>query len=562
MKSKMHKLKKAMAKAIFKKTKLAVVLCFAGCIANAQIVYTLAGNGTAGYTGDGSFAVNGEISTSALPNLSVVVTGLYRDGLGNLYITDGQNNRIRKVNANGTISTIIGNGTAGYTGDGAAASSAKINTPSGIVIDASGNIYISDMNNQVIRKINTAGTISTFAGNGTAGFSGDAVAATAAKLNYPLGLAIDGSGNLYISDCTNNRIRMVNTSGTISTVVGGGSSLGDGGAATSAQLFNPAALTFDASGNMYIADLDHERVRKVNTAGIISTFAGNGTAGFSGDGGAATSAMIASPTGLSFDASGNLYIADATNMRVRKVNTSGTISTFAGTGTTGFSGDGGVPTSANMNSPLGVCTDASGNLYIADGGTKIREVSAKCPANAGPNVSDVQTCTSWSVQVGTPAVTNMNYSWSPATATHYTLASTSAAQPTVTFNATVTPAPIFTVTVSYSLCTTSTSTVQVTPVKLACPGCCRLAATGIATANQTASTFVVYPNPASGQVTLSLYDKAAYIRVVDMQGRLVFEIKDIDAQEFILDITKYNKGIYFISTKMGDVIEKQKLVVE
>ena len=189
-----------------------------------------------------------------------------------------------------------------------------------------------------------------------------------ASLKFPNALAFDASGNLYIADGGNQRIRKVNTSGIISTVVGTGGSgfSGDGGLAIAASLNDPNALAFDASGNLYIADFDNQRIRKVSTSGIISTVAGTGISGFSGDGGAATAASLNSPNAVAFDASGNFYIADGGNERIRKVNTSGIISTVAGTGVSGFSGDGGAATAASLNLPSAVAVDVSGNLYIAD----------------------------------------------------------------------------------------------------------------------------------------------------------------------------------------------------
>ncbi|HKC68062.1 MAG TPA: T9SS type A sorting domain-containing protein, partial [Bacteroidia bacterium] len=246
---------------------------------------------------------------------------------------------------------------------------------------------------------------------------------------------------------------------------------------------------------------------------------------------------------------------------VRKVNTAGTINTFAGTGTNGYTGDGGSPSSAELAQPDGIYADANGNIYIVDGdGRVIREISALCPANGGPNGTAMNAglcCGEQPVTIGIPAVPNMTYSWSPSTNLS---PSTTTATPTSSWTNTTTPI-VYTVTVSYSLCTTNTSTVQVSAVVHSGAGCCRLA-TGIATANEGTVTYAVYPNPATQQITISLYDKADYVRIVDIQGRMVFETKDADAQDLTVDLAKYNKGIYFISTKIGDAIEKQKLIVE
>ena len=299
------------------------------------------------------------------------------DRAGNLYIADGFNHRIRKVDSAGVISTVAGTGTAGFSGDGAAATAAQLSVPEGMALDGSGNLYIATDNR--IRKVDSAGNISTVAGSGPNGFSGDGAAATAAQLNRPRGVALDGSGNLYIADETNHRIRKVDSSGNISTVAGTGTSgfSGDGAAATAAQLNSPWGVALDGSGNLYIADRQNHRIRKVDSSGNISTVAGTGTSGFSGDGAAATAAQLYQPTGVALDGAGNLYIADWANQRIRKVDSSGNISTVAGTGTQGFSGDTAAATAAQLNAPFSVAVDGAGNLYIADtSNQRIRKVDS------------------------------------------------------------------------------------------------------------------------------------------------------------------------------------------
>ena len=313
------------------------------------------------------------------------------DGAGNLYIADTSNNRIRKVDTAGVITTVAGSGTYGFSGDGGAATSARLSFPYGVTPDGAGNLYIADTWNHRIRKVDTSGNISTVAGSGTAGFGGDggSATATAARLNLPGSVVLDALGNLYIADRLNNRIRKVDTAGVITTVAGSsttGAFGGDGGAATAGQLNTPAGVALDRSGNLYIADRDNRRIRKVDTAGVISTVAGTGTLGFSGDGGAATAARLSSPSGVVVDWAGNLYIADQDSHRIRKVDTAGGISTVAGTGTSGFSGDGGAAVAARLNAPYGVAVDGSGNLYIADGlNNRIRKVvGVGPPAPAAP----------------------------------------------------------------------------------------------------------------------------------------------------------------------------------
>ncbi len=298
------------------------------------------------------------------------------DSSGNLYIADTANNVVRKVTTAGVISTIAGNGTAGFGGDGFAATSAQLHSPQGVAVDSSGNVYVSDTQNARVRRI-SGGIINTVAGSGTPGFGGDGGAATSAQLNIPAGLAVDGAGNLYIADFSNNRVRKVaSSSGTITTLAGNGFEgySGDGSAAAGAQLTTPVGVATDSSGNVYIADTGNNAVRIVNSSGIISTAAGNGLAGYAGDGGEAVLAMVGSPTGVAVDASGNLYISDG-SLRVRKVYSSGFINTIAGDGARGYTGDGGVALFAAMNGPAGITLAQNGNLYLADSGNNaVREL--------------------------------------------------------------------------------------------------------------------------------------------------------------------------------------------
>lgn len=361
-----------------------IVLCSLLAIgsANAQIalpgsdvINTVAGNGTAGYGGDNGTALNAELQ---YPSCVAV------DSKWNIYIADYYNSRIRKIVAStGVITTVAGNGTAGYSGDGGAATSAELNYPSCLAVDGSGNIYIADTSNNRVRMVAAStGIITTVAGNGTYGYGGDGGAATNAYLALPAGVTADTCGNIYIADTGNNRIRKVPlSSGTISTVAGNGTAgfSGDGGSATGAKINYPNGIAVDSSCNFYFADTSNERVRKVTiSSGIITTVAGNGTVGFSGDGGAATSAELGYPYGVAIDSHGNIYIGDSNNNRIREVTAStGIISTVAGNGVQGYSGDGGAATSGEMNGPQGVAVDSSGNIYIADeGNSRIRAVGA------------------------------------------------------------------------------------------------------------------------------------------------------------------------------------------
>src|ERR1700757_1645827 len=338
---------------------IALLLCTK--LVNAQVISTIAGTGMPAQTGDGGMA-----DTAALNEPHSLVF----DGLGNLYISDYSNSCIRKINTAGIITTIAGT-IQGYSGDGGPATAAQLWAPAGMAFDTYGNLYFCDLDNSRIRMINTAGIINTVVGGGSCGnpYCGDGGQATAAQIQEPWDLTFDASGNLYFSDYGNSVVRMVNTSVIITTVAGNYSLTaynGDGIPATTAELYAPEGLAFDANGNLYICDAGNQRIRMVNSAGIINTIVGTGTQGYTGNGGAATSADISSPSCLMFDSHGNLFFSDADNNCVRMINTAGIISLIAGDTTAGYSGDGGPPTSADLNSPYGLLFNSIGNLLIAD----------------------------------------------------------------------------------------------------------------------------------------------------------------------------------------------------
>ncbi len=393
----------------------------------------IAGTGKSGYSGDGGPALSAQLEFPA---------GVAVDPSGTIYVTDLAAEVVRVITPAGAISTYAGQGTAGYSGDGGAATQAQLNAPMALTLDSAGNLYIADCGNNRVRKVSRNGIISTVAGNGSGGYSGDGVPATQAALNQPEGLAVDSLGSIYIADTFNNRVRVVGINGIIQTVAGTGFSSfsGDGGSPSSAALFLPTDVATDSAGNLYIADFGNSRIRKVaqgkietviggngnetifdesvattvrlngptgvavdgsgnilvaegsigtgtghavgdyrvwriNSSAVVSTAAGNGLESYSGDGNSATAAQLNSPAAVTFDSAGNLYIADTANHRIRKVTASGTITTAAGTGAAGYSGDGGPGVKAQLNSPAGLTADADGNVYIADSGNdRIRKL--------------------------------------------------------------------------------------------------------------------------------------------------------------------------------------------
>lgn len=335
------------------------LLAFTGQVRGQLIINTIAGDGTAAYGGDLGAATSAKLNTPY---------GVAVDAIGNVYVADCINNRIRKIDTFGIIRTIAGTGVAGYGGDGAAATAALLYAPRGICVDVTGNVYFSDYVNHRVRKISTLGIITTVAGTGVGAYGGDGGPATAAQLKYAWGVAIDGGGNLYIADQFNCRVRKVDAAGIITSIAGTGicAPSTDGGPASSAIVQYPVGVACDAVGNIYVDDYGNNRIRKINTAGIISTIAGSSVYGFSGDGGPSTASQLYYPMGIAVDGPGNVYICDVNNDRIRMINTAGTITTIIGNGSAGYSGDGGAPASAQINRSTGVAVDALGNVYVAD----------------------------------------------------------------------------------------------------------------------------------------------------------------------------------------------------
>lgn len=322
---------------------------------NGQVATVYAGTGNQDYNGENIAAVKANMGK---------IPGAVIDADGNLIYADAGNNRIRKIAADGKVTTIAGTGRTGYTPDGAKATEAAIAQPSGLAIDKEGNIYFSEYLNACVRKINKDGTLTTVAGTATAGYFGNTGLATRAQLQGPLGIAFDKAGNLYIADADNNCVRKVDKAGIITLYAGNakghgtglGGYSGDGGKATAAQINQPGGLVFDEEGNLYIADCFNHCIRKVTAGGIISTIAGTGQAGFGGDGEIARKAMLNFPDGLAAGKDGSIYVSDHGNNRIRIITPSGYINTIVG--------DGNI--SKRFGKPSFVILNSSNGLFVGD----------------------------------------------------------------------------------------------------------------------------------------------------------------------------------------------------
>jgi trimeric autotransporter adhesin len=443
----------------------------------------VAGTGKANYSGDGAQAT----LASFYGPYDVAL-----DTSGNLYVADCYNNRIRKITmSTGIITTVAGTGKSGYSGDGGLATLSKISYPQGVAVDASGNVYISDTSNYRIRLLTVrTGIITTVAGDGTLGYGGDGGLATSSRLSNTEGIAVDALGNIYVADQFNNRIRMITKeTGVITTVAGNGGNgaftfNGDGGEATSALVDNPYDVAVDVSGNLYISETERNRIRMVTkSTGLISTVAGDGTAEYTGNGGLATSAGLSNPYGVAVDISGNLFITQGTkdDHRIRMVTKStGIITTVAGTGPYGYSGDGGQATSAKLNAPQNVAVDASGNVYIADmANGRIRVFATNSPPTLSP--SPVPTLAPTLSPSGLPTVFS---SLSPSAAPTRIPTLSPSAAPTISSTLSPSAAP----TISSTLSPSAAPTISPSTALTAAPSPDAVPATALIASSPTASS--------------------------------------------------------------------------
>jgi sugar lactone lactonase YvrE len=482
------------------------------CLAQTRIITTIAGNGTDGHTGDGGPATAAKID----------VGGIATDSAGNIYFSESV--YIRKVDARGIISTIAGNGAAGYNGDTIMATDASLYYPMWIAVDNNGELLIADESNNRIRKVDHRGMITTVAGSDSFFFCGDGGPATDACIYGADGIIADRHGNMFFCDRENHRIRKVDTAGIITTIAGTGtySFTGDGGPATAATFSDIYSIAVDETGNLFIADHTNNRIRKIDTTGIISTIAGTGTVGYSGDGGPATAADLKFPVGITVD-DGNVYFVDQENSRIRMVDTTGIITTIAGNGTDGYSGDGGPATAAALNWPNSVHVDYSGNIYIGDAtNARVRMIACILPTVSA--IAGVDTVSPGATI--TLADTTATGIWS--------VAGTGIA--TVTATGLVTGINPGTDTIKYTVTnrcgsTSATKAIHVLQdvsnvLQVWKPGSC-----------------TVLPNPTTGIITICATEKMSLVEISNISGTVVFRA-NTGSTTVVTDLSQLPAGIY------------------
>ena len=499
--------------------------------AKAQTITTYAGDFTKMHTfsGDGGAATSAGLDGP---------TGCTFDAAGNFYFSDKYNGSIRMVNAAGNISTIAGTGSPGTSGDGGAATSAQIDWPLGIAFDGAGNLYIAAYTSHSIRKVSTSGIISTFAGtSGSGGSTGDGGPATAAKVSYPTDVAADAAGNIYISDWNNGLVRKVNSLDTISTYAGGGSSFTDGIPATDASFYGNNSVFSDRKGNLFVTDMNDNRVCKITSGALCYTIMGTGTAGYSGDGAAATAAKCDGPSFVAADVAGNIFFSDMNNHVVRRIEAAtGNITTVVGSNVSSYTGDGGAATAATLSFPTGLCFNATGDLFICEQGNNVvRKVTAAAVALTGTT-----TICSGNTSTLTPA--SSGGVWS----------SSNTAVATVSSTGVVTGIGAGTATISYTMGLgygSTVVTVNSCPTEVGQP----------VIENQHLS---VFPNPSNGSFTLTLpsINGEAVITLSNMLGGIVQTMK-ADASQKTVTMTNIATGNYVAKVTADDKIYRTKVVV-
>ncbi len=506
---------------------IAALLC-ASLSAQAQIISTICGTGTFTYSGDGGPALAAEIYAS----YSQIAT----DGLGNIYIADNSNSRIRKIDAvTGIINTICGTGTSGYSGDGGPAISAEINSVYGICVDLLNNIYFSDYNEYVIRKINPSGIITTIAGDGTDASTGNGDSAIFASISGPAHLGIDASGNIYFAEYGGNRVRRISSTGIITTVLGDGSATntGNGSLASAATIHQPWALDVDrASGDVYVAAIssidDGAQVRKIASGtGIVTAVAGTGVNGYSGDGGLATSAEVSAILAIVVK-NGLIYFSDADNYVVRKVNAAGIISNFVGTSVLGYSGDGALATLAEIDYVYGLAFDGC-NIYLNDGGgSYIRKVTST-PATVSFSAFPILCDYSPALTLTQASPVGGVYSGNGVTGNQFDPSVPGVGTTTITYSYT-----------DGNGCASSPAIIDV--LVDAC-----------ASITETAATKVdIYPNPSTGIVNVIPNSTSiTAVLIYNYLGKLVYESnKEVTA----IDLSEFPNGVYSFKVVMENSV--------
>ncbi|MES2704184.1 MAG: T9SS type A sorting domain-containing protein [Bacteroidota bacterium] len=506
---------------------------FLSLSSSAQIITTIAGTGFGGFTADGVPATSSGV---------YMPYDIGTDSAGNMYIGDVGNNRIRKIDPAGNISTIAGSGTAGYNGDGILATTAHLNFPYGMAVNQMGHVVISDMDNNRIRLIQSAesgGLIYTIAGTGVAGYSGDGGPATLAQVHDPQGIFWDQAGNVYFSDAWNHRVRKIATSGIITTVAGNGTATsgGDGGAATAAGVNHPSGVTADSLGNIYIAEMMGHRIRKVSPSGIITTIAGTGTLGYSGDGGPATAANIRFPKGVCLDRFGNILFADTDNLVIRKINiATGIVTTIAGTpGVASFSGDGGPALAATLNYPQGIFVDKTGNLFIGDClNNRVRKIACDPPVVA-PVTGPDTVCIGSTI---TMSSTTTGGVWSAA-GSHSSVSATGVA----------TGLSVGVDTIRYAVANSCTTTrvSRLIYVK-SCPS------VPSAIHNAATAMAVISPNPAHDEITITAAEEISTLVITNVSGQTVYEAAPNNTH-IRVSVAQLPAGNYFVKVNSQPAVQ-------
>ena len=513
---------------------LIMLLVTCAFLSKAQVISTVVGGGTGRALGDGGPATAATIGLTG---------GLAVDILGNIYIADANNARVRKVNAaTGIISTIAGTGAVGYNGDGRTATSAELNGAGWVAVDGSGNVYINDGGNYRIRRIDAAtGIITTVAGTGTAGgYGGDYGPATDAVMFETQGIILDSFGNLYINDIHSRRVRKVDTAGIITTVLGTGiaGNTGDGGPATDATVSGMLGICADRFGNIFVTDSSCS-LRKIDAiTGIVSRVAGLGDHGspspYSGDGGAATAARLGS-YGAAVGYYGEIYSADYDNDRIEMVDTLGIIHTIAGTGTHGFTGDGGLATAAELNYPENVVLDDCGNLYIADKmNVRIRKVTM--PPSLVISLTGLLSAAIGDTVTVSASVHNAGY--------HYTITWLNNGVP---FATTTTPS------VSYIK---THATDSITAVVYGCSDS-TVSAVHVVTDSRLGVGQVVaggsvslYPNPGNSEFSISSPERVESVVVTNLTGEVVYT-----GTGNVVSVKPWPPGMYFVKVNGVSVLK-------